>query len=323
MTGYGPTPGQVVLHADDFGMNVAVNQGILLAFREGLLTSTSLLANAPASKAACLEWPKLIAEFAVGNPSSRETRKRLNDSALPFDLGIHVNLTQGRPLTGDHYPPQLLDSDGNFPGIGSLFSRIKRVKYSALQSVEKELQTQVEMMCDCGFVPTHLNGHQYIELIPQVAAFVPTILRRYSISVIRVAFEPNLTRNVLLKGRPMAWGLGLVKRHYASAFRHQMQREKFAFPNRFFGTSHAGKIDFDTVDRFLGLKFLEGCTEIGVHPAMAYSNDANTFRDPWFDPLAELRVKEFQFLCSSKLSDLLAVRNISLGRLQSLGSNRD
>ena len=35
-----------MLHADDFGMNEAVNQGIVQGFSQGLLTSTAILALA-------------------------------------------------------------------------------------------------------------------------------------------------------------------------------------------------------------------------------------------------------------------------------------
>ncbi len=39
--------GRIVFHADDFGMNCAVTDGIVRGFQHGLITSTALLANAP------------------------------------------------------------------------------------------------------------------------------------------------------------------------------------------------------------------------------------------------------------------------------------
>ena len=50
---------KLILHADDFGMNSAVSDGIIQGFSEGLLTSTSLLANAPNAAAAIDEWKRL------------------------------------------------------------------------------------------------------------------------------------------------------------------------------------------------------------------------------------------------------------------------
>jgi len=38
----------VIVNADDFGLNAAVNDAVSLAHREGVLTSASVLANGPA-----------------------------------------------------------------------------------------------------------------------------------------------------------------------------------------------------------------------------------------------------------------------------------
>ena len=39
---------ELILNADDFGLTEGVNEGIIRAHREGVLTSTTLMANAPA-----------------------------------------------------------------------------------------------------------------------------------------------------------------------------------------------------------------------------------------------------------------------------------
>ena len=95
MTVRGESLRRVVFHADDYGMNAAVNQGILQAFRDGLLTSTSLLANAPAAKEACQAWQTVLEDLAAGRLHSSEERRKVDVPHLPFDLGIHLNLTQG------------------------------------------------------------------------------------------------------------------------------------------------------------------------------------------------------------------------------------
>ena len=89
---------RVAFHADDFGMNRAVTDGILQGFRQGLLTSTSLLANAPDAGRALAEWDRLEQDRRGGVLPSSALRKRLGDPDCPFDLGVHLNLTQGRPL---------------------------------------------------------------------------------------------------------------------------------------------------------------------------------------------------------------------------------
>ena len=91
---------RIALHADDLGMNPAVTDGILQGFEQGLLTSTSLLSNAPDAARALDRWRQLESRRAQGSLASMARRQRLQDPAQPFDLGIHLNLTQGRPLIG-------------------------------------------------------------------------------------------------------------------------------------------------------------------------------------------------------------------------------
>lgn len=306
---------RVVFHADDFGMNRAVNDGILAAFRHGLLTSTSLLANAPAAEQACQSWPTLLDELASGELASSELRQSAGDAGRPFDLGIHLNLTQGEPLTTAKFPSELLDPKGNFPGIGTLFIRLRSATPSQLERVEAELAAQIEWMCDHRHRPTHLNGHQYIEMIPQIAAMIPGLLQRFAISSVRVAYEGWLARNVLCRGDLKGWALALVKRHYASQFRTQMQSTNAQFADRFFGTAHAGRIDFKLVSRFLRQSSDSSLTEVGVHPAIGPQFDAVASNDPWFDPLGHLRPEELEWLCDPLLVSELVRQGVTPGRL--------
>ena len=322
MTGRTESIRCVVFHADDFGMNASVNGGILTAFHEGLLTSTSLLANSPAAEAACQAWPSLMAELNQGiGRHSGARRDRFEESPLPFDLGIHLNLTQGRPLTGEQFPKHLLDPYGNFPGIGTMFRRLFRVGPSVLASVEAELYAQVEWMCDRGLRPTHLNGHQYVELIPVISAMLPGILKKYAIPIVRVAFERGLIRNVLSQGDISGFLLAGVKRCFAMSFRHRINRIGISSPDRFFGTAHAGRIKCRQVFQFLDQSSGARCVEIGVHPAAVTGGGEVSAEEAWFDPLSKLRPNELEWLCSSELSDGLASRGWHLGRLQSLSGN--
>ena len=306
---------RVVFHADDFGMNPAVNQGILTTFREGLLTSTSLLANAPAAEAACQQWGALTAEFQSGRLPSSLRRQQITEPEQPFDLGIHLNLTQGSPLTGRHFPDRLLDHQGNFPGVGKLFFQLSRAGATERKLVAAELEAQIEWMCAHGYPPTHLNGHQYVELIPAVSVMIPDFLQRYAIPTVRVAEERGLFQNLLLRGEVTGWCLSLIKCYYAGAFRRRMRDNPCHFPDRFFGTSHAGRIDRQLLSQFLEHSRDASLTEIGVHPASPVPAEDLVVNDPWFDPLAGMRPNELHLLCSLKLDEELAKRSLGLGRL--------
>ena len=216
---------RIALHADDLGMNPAVTDGILQGFEQGLLTSTSLLSNAPDAARALDRWRQLESRRAQGSLASMARRERLQDPAQPFDLGIHLNLTQGRPLTGPRYPAELLDASGRFPGIFGLFRRLRGSDAAGIvaAAIEEELTCQVQFMLDRGHRPTHLNGHQYIEMLPVVGGVVESLLEKFRIPVVRVAWEPSWRQSFTWPGISTSqWLIGGLKKVYAGRFRRQM-----------------------------------------------------------------------------------------------------
>jgi chitin disaccharide deacetylase len=306
---------RLVLHADDLGMNRAVSEGILRGFREGLLTSTSLLANAPDAGRALQQWKALLAEHAAGKLPSAAARARLDDPDQPFDLGVHLNLTQGRPLSGS-YPAELLDSHGRFPGVSALFLRLWRYGGKFQAAIRAELERQIQLACDRGVQPMHLNGHQYIEMLPGVAQVMPELLGRFGIKTIRVAWEGSLWRSTVLGGQFWKWPMARVKRAFAERFRARMDALGVAHPDMFFGTVHAGQIDVGLMRRFVTAGKRSELVEIGLHPGeTAESASPDDRTNGWHDPLAALRTKELQMLCSAELAALLESAGWRLERL--------
>ncbi len=307
---------RLILHADDFGLNEAVTVGIVRGFRDGLLTSTSALSNAPDIGRSLDRWKDLLAEQAADAIPSRLQRKMLDDVQRPFDLGVHLNLTQGRPLTGERYPAELLDVNGCFPGVFALFFRLQRGGRRFLPGVETELDRQVQTVCDHGLRPTHLNGHQYIEMIPGVTEIVFRLADRYSISVMRAAREPSLARNTIWRGQIVRWPLSCVKRAFAERFVKQLDSRGIHHPDAFFGTAHAGEIDLSLLTRFLASVGQHCTVEVGLHPSeTAEAESAEARTNGWSDPLAERRPRELQMLTSSDLVKFLDQTGWRLGRL--------
>ena len=309
----------LVLHADDFGLNGAITAGILRGFEHGLLTSTALLANAPNAAAAIDAWKQLESRHATCGLASSPRRKALHDAGSPFDLGVHLNLTQGRPLTGKNYPGELLDQEGRFPGIFRLFWRLQRRGSNYDSAIRAELSEQIAYLVDRGWRPTHLNGHQYVELIPQVARVIPDLLAKFNIPAVRVAVEPGLHATILrYDGRLPAWLLAIVKRHFAGQFLRRISRGFALYPPTYFGTAHAGRIDARLVELFLRHAPGDGMIEIAFHPAVRGDHRAADNRDGWLDPLASRRVDELKFLESDALASLIKARDSRLGRLSGL-----
>jgi len=314
---------RLILHADDFGFNPAVTDGVLRGFRHGLLTSTAVLSNAPAAAEALAAWKHLLVQWQQQMWPSAAARRLLGDPPLPPDLGVHLNLTQGRPLTGSRYPTELLDADGCFPGVWKLFFRMRRPAPALLAAVKRELAQQIELVLDHGIRPTHLNGHQYIELIPAIAQLLPQLFDRYRILVARSAVEPALLSSTVLAGfGPWLWLLGQVKRYYARRQRNRLATLGLAFPDVLFGTVHAGRI----CSTRLVQKYLQACggadyVEIVFHPGDEFPSGtvpSSGGDQGWRDPLGWKRPAETRLLVSTELIQCVAASGRRLGRLRQL-----
>lgn len=304
-----------VWHADDLGMNAAVNSGIFTAFESGILTSTSLLANGPAAEAGLRQWKRLR---EAGSPAGRIGRE-IEPDVQPFDLGVHLNLSQGRPLTGDCYPPSLCDSNGRFPGIGKVAQRLLLAADTAtLTAIEAEFRAQIAFLVDHGIQPTHVNGHQYVEMLPALSRRLIELLRHFGIDTVRVARESGLFRSKLILDRsPVGWGLALVKRLFAERHSTAMRRAGFKTAAGYFGTAHAGTIGLRTLQCYLSSMRAGRTYEIGCHPATPHVATETEIADGWFDPLAQQRPGELALLTSPETVKVLATAGVELSRLSS------
>lgn len=156
---------RLVIHADDFGLSEGVSRGILEAIQKGGVTSTSALVNFPYSLTAL------------------QQAKTQN-----IDVGWHINLTEGRPLTRPELIPSLVQKEGYFYPLGSLIGRSLMGRIKAFE-LERELRAQLQVFYQVGLKPTHADGHQHIHVFPQIRDGVRQILRDEKILIVRVPNE--------------------------------------------------------------------------------------------------------------------------------------
>jgi predicted glycoside hydrolase/deacetylase ChbG (UPF0249 family) len=113
----------LIVNADDFGLSDGVNDGVVRAHREGIVTSTSLMVRQPAAQAA--------AAAAADCPA--------------LSVGLHVDLGEWERRDGDWH------------------TRYLRVDDTNAGEVEAELQRQLHTFVDLlGRPPTHLDSHQHV-----------------------------------------------------------------------------------------------------------------------------------------------------------------
>ncbi len=168
----------LIVNADDLGWTAGVNRGIVEAHRNGLVTSTSLLANGAAFEEA--------AEIARTNPE--------------LGIGVHLNLSDGKPTAAPGRVPGLLNSKGEFEGgPESLLVRLGKRTLSPKQ-VEEEWEAQIRKVLEAGIRPTHLDGHKHVQMLPGLFERAVRLARKHGIGAVRVSLEDSKLRGLLSTG---------------------------------------------------------------------------------------------------------------------------
>lgn len=157
----------VIINADDFGLSPGVNRGIVEAFREGVLSSTTMLVNLPS-------FDEAVA-LARAHP------------ALP--VGIHLSLLWGRPVSPPAEVPTLVGPDGRFPR--SLVALAWRYYLGRLSpsEVRAELRRQVRRFTGAGLRPTHVDTHKHVHALPGVLEAVIEVATEFGIGKVRCSRE--------------------------------------------------------------------------------------------------------------------------------------
>src|SRR5262249_12255739 len=162
----------LIVNADDLGWTAGVNRGIAEAHRNGIVTSTSLLANGPA--------------FADGVRTAGE---------LPgLGVGGPLNLSDGGPIAPAEQVKSLLNQDGRCAGGPE--SLLLRLTTRSLQvkEVEKEWNAQIQKVRAAGIHPTHLDGHKHVQMLPGLFTIVLRLAKRHGIEAVRVSHEASPLR---------------------------------------------------------------------------------------------------------------------------------
>ena len=145
----------LIVNADDLGATDAINEHVFALMREGLVTSASLMANAPAFEAAARE-----------------------SGSLPgASFGVHLNATVFQPLRPSPALAPILDEDG------SLSRRLfhARLTPAVRTALLREWSAQVERVLQAGVKVSHLDSHHHVHTLPALLPVLKAVQRRFGI----------------------------------------------------------------------------------------------------------------------------------------------
>ncbi|HXX44939.1 MAG TPA: ChbG/HpnK family deacetylase [Candidatus Acidoferrales bacterium] len=248
---------QVILNADDFGLTRGVNEGIIRCHREGILTSATLMANAPAFDDAV--------ERAKANPK--------------LGIGCHLVLTGGVSVTSPEKIPSLASSDGRLPkSLGEFVARVSSGRIRAVD-IETELRAQIEKIRQAGIEPTHVDTHKHTHVHPRVMGVVVRVAHDLGISRIRNPVE-RFSDSWRSARRDRASRIGDLAASAAVLsvgweFRAISGRYGLRFPEHFLGLAATGRLSAAALCELIDA-LPEGRTEIMLHPGICDADLAAT-----------------------------------------------
>jgi chitin disaccharide deacetylase len=234
---------QLIVCADDFGRDVAVNKAVEAAHRGRILTVASLMVGAPAAADAVARAKRLPG----------------------LGVGLHLVLTDGVPTLPAAEVPGLVGADGSFDpnmvraGFRFAFSAAARRQLAA------EIRAQFEAFRQTGLALDHVNAHKHFHLHPAIARLVVEIGRHYGMRAVRWPYEPAAALRAASPGsryREPVWSPVLA------SLRRRIDRAGLARNDQVFGIAWSGAM---SEERLLALltHLPGGISEIYAHPAVA------------------------------------------------------
>ena len=278
------TAGRVLaVCADDFGLAPCISAGIARLALAGRLTAISCLTNGR-------DWP-------VSAPL-------LNRLPATVDVGLHLNFTEGRPLS-----PRLAKLWPQFPSLPAL---IARAHLGALPrgALRNEVHAQLAAFNRVrGQPPAFIDGHQHVHHLP--------VLRGIILDMVEHVQPMPALRNT---GRVLGPGAGLkrwlIEHTGGRALAAEMAQRQLAH-----NPALLGAYDFVATDyRALMQGWLAALPAEGgllfCHPADApAAGEVPDVLDAVPDAIAPARQREMAYLGSAAFAQDLAAAGVRLGRV--------
>ncbi len=260
---------KVIICADDFGQNPAVTSGILQLLKCGKINATSCLVNS-----------KYWVTSAV------ELKQIYNDK---MRVGLHLNLTEGKPLT----EIKCLERDELFMGLNPLLIKAFTCRLKS-QEIYQELKAQLQTFIDgWGKSPDFIDGHQHIHHLPVVRKILMQLYKEFGLSASQTWIR-SVANMVGVRGlKPkIIVGTGAKK------------LEKLLKQNDVpHNTTFSGAYDFDPENDFAKTfgKALASITDGGL--IMCHPGEVS---DKYSDSLSHSRPKELAYFMSNSFIECMA-----------------
>jgi chitin disaccharide deacetylase len=219
---------QVIVSADDFGLDEDTAAATIECFEAGALSSASIMPGMPAT------------EIALAYARERPD----------LDWGVHLTFTSDsglRPLAGPENVSCLVDAEGRFLSARAIRALALARRLDTAQ-IAREVDAQVSAVTDAGVQVSHVDSHRHLhKFAPFRAALAQLGIRR-----VRTVQDVYLTRPLR---SPTYWS----GRRWRGRIRNRFETTDHFFMAAVDDPPWAGSL----LER---LGSLRGSLEVGVHP---------------------------------------------------------
>jgi len=256
-------PRRLIVNADDFGRSSAINQAVIRAHREGILTTASLMVGGAA--------------FAEAVALAR-AHPRLG-------VGLHLTLVRGSAVLPRAEIPGLVDARGEFSrnpaGAGFRYFFRRRLH----GQLRREIHAQFAKFRATGLPLDHVNGHLHLHLHPTIFRLLMDDAAPLGIQRLRLTSDPFRLNLRLASGRFFSrLGHAVIFHRLAARARPALARSGIKHPRAVFGLLQNARVDEAYLQRLLP-QLPAGESELYSHPSL------DDFKQE-FDALVSPRVRE-------------------------------
>ena len=242
---------RLIVNADDFGCSESINEAVIRAHQEGILTTASLMVNESAADQAV--------RMARQHPG--------------FGVGLHLALVCGKAALSSEKIPNLAAPNGQLSknavgaGLKYFFSSKCRGQLRA------EIGAQFEKFHATGLPLDHVNGHLNIHLHPVVLGILLENAQRWGIRAMRLTRDRYFLNARIASGR---WAYrsshAMIFRMLSDWARPRLARKMIRHTNVVFGLMQSSRVDSAYIEKLLP-RLPPGDSELYSHPSLDHSRN--------------------------------------------------
>jgi hopanoid biosynthesis associated protein HpnK len=252
-------PRRLIVNADDFGRSASINQAVIRAHREGILTTASLMVNEPAFEEAVA--------VARENPT--------------LGVGLHLTLLCGHSALPPEQIPGLVNAKGEFTTNPASAGFRYFFQCSLREQLRQEIHTQFQRFRATGLPLDHVNGHLHLHLHPTVFRILMADSGQLGIKCLRLTFDPLRLNLRLASGHFAYRALHVAIFHPLSArARPALAQRGIRHTAAVFGLLQNARVDESYVTRLLP-QLPAGDSELYSHPSLdEFKNEFDALISP-------------------------------------------